>query len=116
VTRRKGSHLAQTERTRAELFDPVTGLVPWVTDRQLGYWIERGLIIPDGPPAQGRPREFSETEKRVLRTLARLVRAGFPAQPAAQIARRAVTLAGENGTEAAVTLSGGDLAIVIENI
>ncbi len=123
MTRRKGSQLAQARKTRAELFDPVTGLVPWLAPRQLEYWIEQGWIIPDGNPAQGRPRVFSDAEKKVLRTMARLVRAGFPAASAAVIARRAVTLAYDasgaykgHGPEACVELAGGDLLLVIRDI
>lgn len=97
-------------RAREEL----AALVPWLTSRQLEYWIERGWIIPDGRSVQGHPREFSAAEKKVLRTMARLVRAGFPAAVAAQVARRAVTVA-EDG-EAVVRLAGGGLAVVIEDI
>lgn len=94
---RRARKRAAAERTRAELFDPVTGLVPWVTPRQLEYWVERGWIISAGPPSQGRPRVFSATEKRVLAVLARLVRAGFGAQQAAGLARTAVTISEQAG-------------------
>jgi hypothetical protein len=111
VTRRAGSHLPATEKTRADLAE----LVPWLTSRQLEYWIARGWIIPDGMPAQGRPRSFTGAEKKVLRTMARLTRAGFPPRMAAQVARRAVTMADTHG-RAVVHLAGGDLAIVIGDI
>lgn len=90
---RRGRKREQASRTREELFDPVTGLVPWVTPRQVEYWIERGWIIPADPPSQGHPRVFSATEKRVLAVLARLVRAGLPAALAARVAREAVAQA-----------------------
>ena len=110
MTRRAGFRVPAAARTSAE----VAALVPWLTPRQMEYWVEKGWVIPDGPPAQGRPRAFSETEKKVLRTMARLVRAGFPAAVAAQAARRAVTVA--DGGEAAVALYGGDLLLVIRDI
>lgn len=112
VNRRPGSHLRQQEQTAAE----VRALAPWLTPRQLEYWTEKGWIIPEEPPAQGRPRAFSAAEKKVLRTMARLVRAGFPAAMAAQVARRAVTVAYPDGDEAAVELAGGDLLLVIRDI
>ena len=111
MTRRPGSRLPAAERTAAEL----GALVPWVTPRQLEYWVARGWILAAGPPAQGRPRSFTGPELKVLRTMARLVRAGIPAQLAAQAARRAVTVADGTGT-AAVALYGGDLLLIIRDI
>ena len=107
----------QAARTRAQ----VAALVPWLTPRQLEYWVEKGWIIASGPPAQGHPRSFSAPEYKVLRTMARLVRAGFPAPVAAQAARRAVTLVFDSdgvqdGTEAVIGLAGGDLQLVIRDI
>jgi len=101
----------QAARTAAQ----VAELVPWLTPRQLGYWVEKGWITAAAPASQGRPREFTGTELKVLRTMARLVRAGIPAAMAAQAARRAVTLADGTGT-AAVALRGGDLLLVIRDI
>ena len=120
MTRRTGTRRPAAARTAAEL----AALVPWLTPRQLEYWIEQGWIIATpaaGPPAQGRPREFSAAEYRVLRTMARLVRAGFPARVAAQVARRAVTLVFDSdgmqdGDEAQIALAGGDLLLVIRDI
>jgi hypothetical protein len=84
--RRRGSHLEQTDRTRAEL----AALVPQVTYRQLEYWVAKGWIVPDGPQAQGHPRAFSDSEYRVLAVMARLVKAGLPGVLAARVARQAV--------------------------
>lgn len=108
--RRKGSHLEQAEKTRAEV--AALGL----TLRQVEYWTEKGWIIPDGNPAQGRPRVFSAPEMKVLRTMARLAHAGFPARVAAQVARRAVTVSWPDGDEVAVELAGGGLLLVIRDI
>jgi hypothetical protein len=108
VTRRKGSRLPAAEKTRAAV------AAAGITGRQLEYWVEKGWIAPDGPAVQGHPRSFSGAECAVMRTMARLTRAGFPAPAAAQIARRAVAAA--RGGEAAVPLAGGDLVIVIGDI
>ncbi len=114
--RRRGSHLEQAARTRAELAEAV----PQVTQRQLEYWVAKGWIIPDGPAVQGHPRSFSEPEKQVLKVLARLTAAGFGGALAAQVARRAVTAAGSavpGDGRAAIALDADlSLVLVIEGI
>jgi len=100
----------------------VAALVPWLTPRQLEYWIERGWIIPADPAVQGHPRSFGAAELKVLKTMARLVRAGIPPRPAAQIARRAVTVACAadgtcpDGVSVQVALAGGGLVLVISDV
>lgn len=68
--------------------------IPDVTERQLGYWCERGWVKPyrtgTGTRGPGNGRTFSEAEMRVLMIMARLVGAGFPPEPAARVARAAV--------------------------
>lgn len=67
--------------------------IPWVTERQLGYWVEQGWVRPVNPGTRsrgpGNGRVFSDEEGRVLVAMARLVRAGFRPSFAAKIARRA---------------------------
>jgi hypothetical protein len=104
--RRKGSRHPVTEATAAQVRD----LVPWLTRRQLEYWVEKRFIFPAGEPARGHPRTFTDTEKRVLKTMARLVKAGLPAGLAAEAARAAVLMAGD-GAVPRVKLGDG---IVIE--
>lgn len=97
MPRREGSRLPQTVRTSAE----VAEVVPELTRRQLEYWVEMGWVRSAEPPSRGHPRTFSDTEKRILGTMYRLVEAGFPARNAAWIAREAVKLA-ERHPESAV--------------
>lgn len=91
MSRRTGSRLPVAERTAAEIRE----LAPWVKPRQVEYWVDKGYIVPEGPPVQGHPRVFSDREKRVLRLLARLTRARIPARMAADAARTAVVIAEE---------------------
>jgi hypothetical protein len=78
--------------------EQVSAAAPELTRRQLEYWVEMGWVVPDGEQARGHPREFSETELKVLATMYRLAAAGFPARNAAWIARKAVTSAGKLGS------------------
>jgi DNA-binding transcriptional MerR regulator len=110
MTRRPGSHLPATEKTRAAL--AALGL----TVRQLEYWIDRGWIVADGRPAQGRPREFSASERRVLAVMARLTRAGFPAATAARVARKAVSAAGQDSQVTVVLDADSSLLLVLRGI
>jgi hypothetical protein len=64
-----------------------------ITYRQLDLWTRRGWVIPsregegEGP---GYRRIWSEPERRIVRVMARLVRAGIGPAAAAGIAREAV--------------------------
>lgn len=77
-------------------------LIPWVSQRQLGYWVSRGYVVPRnaGPAGRGpgNGRVFSPAEALVLLTMARLVRAGLAAGKAADAARVAVLVAGPDGS------------------
>jgi MerR HTH family regulatory protein len=70
--------------------------VPWITYRQLDFWVRKGYINADSP-GSGYTRSFSHRELRVLKAMARLVQAGFPAQKAAELARSAITDVGSAG-------------------
>ncbi len=84
--------------------------IPWVSDRQLAYWCEKGYVVPaaSGSSARGpgNGRAFSDSEVRVLVVMARLVKAGLAAERAARIARAAVAAAGVSG-EVTVELDAG---------
>src|SRR5215469_13674133 len=73
--------------------------IPWVTERQLGYWIDKGYVVPQdrGHRGPGGDRVFSHDEARVLTVMARLVRAGLSAQRSAELARLAFAGSGLSG-------------------
>lgn len=80
---------------------------PGVTERKLGWWIDRGYIKTHRPEGHGpgTARQFTEHERRVLWAMARVVQAGFQPAAAARIARAAVEAAG-TGSGAQVKLPG----------
>ena len=65
-----------------------------VTYRQLDHWTRKGYIRPKHRQGRyngsGFPREWSDLELDVARTIARLVEIGFMVAPAAVLARRIV--------------------------
>jgi len=60
-----------------------------ITPRVLNHWVRRGYVAPEGRPVakSGIPRSFGPDEARIVITTARLVRAGFRPERAAEIAR-----------------------------
>lgn len=71
-------------------------LVPWISERQLGFWVEKGYVkTRDDVRGTGNFRDFSEHERRVLVAMAKLVAGGFAPSKAAMMARKGVEAAGE---------------------
>jgi hypothetical protein len=71
-------------------------LVPWISERQLGFWVEKGYVrTRGGVRGTGNVREFSEHERRVLVAMAKLVATGVQPAKAAVMARKGVIAAGE---------------------
>jgi transposase-like protein len=58
-----------------------------VSYRQLDYWCRRGYLRPITPGGSGNPRRWPEAELEVARRMATLVRSGYQAAAAAQLAR-----------------------------
>jgi hypothetical protein len=87
-------------------------MVPWISERQLGFWVEKGYVKTRGDiRGTGNFREFSEHERRVLVAMAKLVAGGFLPAKAAVIARKGVEAAGEK-SEVQITLPH-DVKIVL---
>jgi hypothetical protein len=65
--------------------------IPGVTQRQVGFWIKKGYLLPDTPPpGSGHVREWPESEIQVAQLMARLVAAGFAPGAAVKHARAAL--------------------------
>jgi DNA-binding transcriptional MerR regulator len=90
--------------------------VPWLTRRQLEYWVEKGFVVPAGPPSRGHPRVFSGAELRVLAVMGRLAAAGLPAELAARAARAAAELAAEAGADRAAVRLGDGIFLEISDV
>ena len=65
-------------------------VAPWITYRQLDFWCRKGYIRQAGPAGSGFSRQIPDTERPVLRLMARLVRIGLQAEQASKLARKAV--------------------------
>ncbi len=57
------------------------------THRQIDYWVRAGYLHPQHVGGSGNPREWTREELRVVRVMARLVKAGLQPAVAARAAR-----------------------------
>ncbi len=57
------------------------------TYRQIDHWVRAGYLHPQHSRGTGNPREWTREEMRVLRVMARLVKAGLQPAAAAKAAR-----------------------------